>query len=87
VTAVRALFQQRVDGDDALLRLARLRFGQAGLAAEVYADSPEQLERILGFAPARPYPPVVHLHRGVDVLDAGGRAVVEAFGARFAGPT
>jgi hypothetical protein len=85
VTAVRALFQQRVDGDDALLRLARLRFGQAGLGAEVYADSPEQLERILGFAPARPWPPVVHLHRGVDVLDARGRAVVEAFGARFAG--
>ena len=48
---LRALFQRRVDGDDALLRLARLRFAQAGLAAEVYADTPEQLEWVLGFAP------------------------------------
>jgi hypothetical protein len=85
VTALRALFQQRVDGDDALLRLARLRFGQAGLAAEVYAGSPEQLDHVLGFAPARPWPPVVHLHRGVDLLDPRGRAVVEAFADRFAG--
>ena len=85
MTAVRALFQQRVDGDDALLRLARLRFAQAGVGAEVYADSPEQLERVLGFAPARPCLPVVHLHRGVDVLQDRGRAVVEAFAARFTG--
>ena len=85
MTALRALFQQRVDGDHALLRLARLRFRQAGLGAEVYADSPEQLDHMLGFAPTRPCPPMVHLHRGVDVLDAGGRAVVEAFAARFAG--
>ena len=34
---VHALFQQRVDGDDALLRLAGLRFAQMGMAAEVYA--------------------------------------------------
>ena len=85
MTALRALFQQRVDGDDALLRLARLRFEQAGLGAEVYADAPEQLDAILGFAPARPLLPVVHLHRGVDLLQAGGRAVVEAFADRFAG--
>ena len=33
--ALRALFQQRVAGDAALLELARLRFAQAGMAAEV----------------------------------------------------
>ena len=33
-----ALFQQRVDGDDALLKLAGLRFAQMGVAAEVYAE-------------------------------------------------
>ena len=33
--ALRALFQQRVAGDTALLELARLRFAQAGMAAEV----------------------------------------------------
>ena len=83
--AVRALFQQRVAGDDALLRLAALRFAQAGLAAELYADTPEQLERLLGFAAARPWPPVVHLNRGVNLLAERDRALVEAFAARFAG--
>jgi hypothetical protein len=82
---LRALFQRRVDGDDALLQLARLRFAQAGLAAEVYADTPEQLERILSFAPSQPHLPVVHLSRQVNLLDERGRAVVQTFAARFAG--
>jgi hypothetical protein len=82
---LRALFQRRVDGDDALLRLARLRFAQAGLAAEVYADTPEQLEWILGFAPTQPHLPVVHLGRQVNLLDERGRAVVQTFATRFAG--
>jgi hypothetical protein len=85
VAPLRALFQRRVDGDDALLRLARLRFAQAGLAAEVYADTPEQLEWILGFAPSQPHLPVVHLGRQVNLLDERGRAVVQTFATRFAG--
>jgi sugar phosphate isomerase/epimerase len=83
--AVRALFQRRVDGDDALLELARLRFGQAGLAAEVYADTPEELEWVLGFAPQRPHLPVVHLSRRVNLLEERGRALVETFASRFGG--
>jgi sugar phosphate isomerase/epimerase len=85
VPPLHALFQRRVDGDDALLRLARLRFEQAGLAAEVYADTPEQLDGVLGFAPPDPRRPVVHLNRRVNLLEASGRAVVETFGDRFAG--
>jgi len=50
--AVHALFQQRIAGDDALLRLAGLRFAQMGVAAEVYADTPDQLEYVLRFVPA-----------------------------------
>jgi hypothetical protein len=80
-----ALFQRRVDGDDALLRLARLRFEQAGLAAEVYADNPAELDWVLGFAPSSPHRPVVHLNRRVNLLEAAGRAAVAAFGERFAG--
>ena len=83
--AVRALFQRRVDGDDALLELARLRFDQAGLAAEVYADTPEELEWVLGFAPQRPHLPVVHLSRRVNLLEERGRALVETFASRFGG--
>jgi len=41
--AVRALFQQRIAGDDDLLRLAALRFAEAGMPAEVYADHPDDL--------------------------------------------
>jgi hypothetical protein len=83
--AVGALFDQRIDGDDALLRLARLRFAQAGLAAETYADNPGRLEWILGFIAPHPRLPVVHLNRQVNLLNAQGRAVVEDFAARFAG--
>jgi hypothetical protein len=82
---VRALFQRRVAGDDALLELAALRFAQLGLAAELYADTPGELEQVLRFVPPHRYQPTVHLNRGVNLLDERGRAVVEEFAARFAG--
>jgi hypothetical protein len=85
VPPLRALFQRRVDGDDALLELARLRFDQAGLAAEVYADTADQLEEVLRFAPERPHRPVVHLSRQVNLLEERGRATVAAFADRFGG--
>ena len=81
---VYALFQRRLPGDDALLKLARLRFAQFGLAAELYADTPDELEYILQFVPPHPCLPVVHLDRNVNVLHERGRAVVEAFADRFA---
>ena len=82
---VRALFQQRVAGDGALLRLANLRFRQAGMPAEVYADNPDHLEYVLGFVPEHRTLPVVHLSRSANLLDASGRSLVEAFASRFAG--
>src|SRR6266581_8913131 len=82
---VHALFQQRVDGDEALLRLAGLRFAQMGTAAEVYADTPDQLEHVLRFVPPHPRLPVVHLSRGVNVLHGRDRALVREFADRFAG--
>jgi hypothetical protein len=82
---VHALFQRRFAGDDALLQLAGLRFAQMGLGAEVYADTPDELEHVLQFVPPHPYLPVVHLNRGVNVLHERGRAVVGEFADRFAG--
>jgi hypothetical protein len=82
---VHALFQRRVAGDDALLELAGLRFAQMGLGAEVYADTPEELEHVLQFVPPRPCLPMVHLNRGVNVLHERSRAVVGEFADRFAG--
>jgi hypothetical protein len=83
--AVHALFQQRIAGDDALLKLAGLRFAQMGVAAEVYADTPDQLEYVLRFVPAHARLPVVHLNRGVNVLHERGRSAVREFADRFAG--
>ena len=82
---VHALFQQRIDGDDALLKLAGLRFAQMGAAAEVYADSPDQLEHVLQFVPSHARLPIVHLSRRVNVLHGRDRAVVREFADRFAG--
>ena len=82
---VHALFQQRIDGDDALLKLAGLRFAQMGVAAEVYADSPGQLEYVLQFVPSHARLPIVHLSRRVNVLHGRDRAVVKEFADRFAG--
>ena len=72
---VHGLFQRRVAGDDALLELAGLRFAQMGVAAEVYADTPAELEHVLRFVSPHPYLPVVHLNRGVNVLNEPSRRV------------
>ncbi len=64
-----ALFQKRIDGDDALLELARLRFQQAGLGTEFYASSPEELKWLLRFRPNDTAPVTVHLPRDINLLE------------------
>lgn len=83
--AIRGLFQKHVTGDDAILRLAQLRFAESGMAAELYADTPQQLERELQFLPHHPALPVVHLNRNVNLLHEDGRSLVEAFIRQFSG--
>ena len=82
---VRALFQQRVSGDDALLRLAGRRFREAGMPAELYAENPDQLEHLLAFVPEHSTLPTVHLSRSANLLQQSGRELVEGFTDRFAG--
>ena len=82
---VRGLFQQRLSGDDALLRLAERRFREAGMPAEVYAENPDQLEYLLDYVPEYDTLPVVHLNRSADLLRQSGRDLVESFATRFAG--
>ena len=82
---IHALFYQRGAGDDALLKLAGLRFAQAGLAAEAYAETPDQLDRVLGYVPPHPRLPTVHLNRGLNLLRERDRVVVEEFASHFAG--
>ena len=65
--------------------LAGLRFAQTGLAAETYADTPGELEHVLKFMPPHPRLPMVHLNRGINLLNEQSRATVMEFASRFAG--
>lgn len=80
-----ALFQRRIEGDDALLRLAQLRFRESGLGPEYYAESPEELSWLLGFRPSAGAPVAVHLPRGIDIFQRAGREYVVDFIRRFRG--
>jgi hypothetical protein len=81
--ALHALFDLRIDGDDALLRLARRRFEEAGLAAEAYGGSFEHLERLLSFVPPGARLPTVHLPRDLDLVREADRDRVIAYAERF----
>jgi hypothetical protein len=79
------LFEKRIEGDDGLLELARLRFQQAGMGAEMHAAFPEELERVLKFRPSPDAPVVVHLARNIKLSEDQGRSRILEFAARFAG--
>ena len=78
-----ALFQKRINGDNALLELARLRFQEAGLGAEYYAASPEELHGLLGYKPGPDVPVIVHLPREIDLFDKEGRQRLLSFAVEF----
>jgi hypothetical protein len=78
-----ALFQKRINGDDALLELARRRFQEAGLGAEYYAASPEELHWLLGFQPGPDTPVMLHLPREIDLFDKEGRRKLLSFAGEF----
>jgi len=79
------LFEKRIEGDDCLLELARRRFQEAGMGAEMHAGTPEQLEGVLKFRPAPDAPVVVHLPRDFNLADENSRCRMVDFAARFAG--
>ena len=78
-----ALFQKRLDGDDALLALAALRFRQAGLGAEFYANTPDELDRLWELRPTPDAYCTVHLNRRLNMLDERNRDLVVDFASRF----
>ena len=77
-----ALFQKRIEGDDSLLELARLRFREAGLSPELYAESIAEVEWLLKFMPDATTPLVVHLPRGISLFEKVDRKLVLDF-ARY----
>ncbi len=78
-----ALFQKRIDGDDALLRLASLRFKEAGLGTEFYAETPEEMDWLLQFKPTPKTPAVIHLSRGINLFEKPSRDLVMEFAQRY----
>jgi hypothetical protein len=78
------LIKQGIEGDDALLCLGRARLEEAGLGAELYPVSPDQLAQQLPFRPAG-QPCTVHLPRSINLLEPTGRDQVTTFAVRAAG--
>jgi hypothetical protein len=79
------LFEKRIEGDDCLMELARLRFQEAGMGTEIHADSPENLERTMKFRPSGNAPAVVHLPRDIHLTEEQSQKRILDFAARFAG--
>jgi hypothetical protein len=78
-----ALFQKRIDGDDALLHLASQRFREARLGTEFYADTIVELERLLRFKPAPETPAVAHLSRDINLFEEESRKLIIDFAGSF----
>lgn len=76
--------QPPIEGDDALLRLAQTRLGQAGLGGEFYPGSPEHLQRLLEYRP-QSLPCTAHLPRNINLLRQSGRADLMDFARVAAG--
>lgn len=83
--ATLGLFEKRIEGDDSLMELARLRFRKAGMGTEMYAASPEMLEWALRFRPVDHWPAMAHLSRGASLMDRSSHAAIEQFARHFAG--
>jgi hypothetical protein len=86
IPEIYGLFHKRIEGDDTLLALAALRFRQHGLAAELYAETPQELSSLVRFNPKRGEgsSAAVHLPRDIDILSPSDRKRVIDF-ARAAG--
>ncbi|MBU0485913.1 MAG: hypothetical protein KKB30_15525 [Proteobacteria bacterium] len=78
-----ALFQPRIEGDEALLELASCRFREAGIGPEYYAASPDELAWLLRFKPWPEAATTVHLARDIDPLKPEGSDRIFAFAKRF----
>ena len=79
------LFEKRIEGDDCLMELARRRFQQGGMGAEMHAGTPERLDWLMKFRPSEEAPVVVHLPRDFHLADPRCQGRILDFASRFAG--
>jgi hypothetical protein len=66
------------------MELARLRFRQTGLGAEVHAGTLEELKWVLRFRPSPETPVMVHLAREFSLMDQHHREKIGEFASHFA---
>ncbi len=78
-----ALFEKRIEGDDSLLHLAALRFREAGMGTELYAQTPAELHALLGFRPSANTPIIAHLDRRLNLLDSQSCKRIIDFASSF----
>jgi hypothetical protein len=76
--------QPPIEGDDALLKLARERLAEAGLGGELYVGSPDHLQQMLNHRP-NTLPCTAHLPRNVNLLQKAGRETLMEYAGIAAG--
>ena len=79
------LFEKRFDGDNCLMDLARRRFMEAGMGAEMHAGTTEHLDWSMSYRLGAEVPLTVHLPRDFNLMEAQSRARILAFATRYAG--
>jgi hypothetical protein len=79
------LFHRHLAGDDALLQLAKRRFEEAGLAAELYPGDVDQALAEWPLAPQTGTRHFAHLPRHLDVVSDSHRNEIRHFAAALAG--
>jgi hypothetical protein len=79
------LFEERIPGDDCLMKLAKQRFAEAHMGAEMHAASPQHLESVMTFRPWADSPVVLHLPRNLHLNDEQSRKSIYEFASLFAG--
>jgi hypothetical protein len=79
------LFEKRIEGDDCLMELARRRFLQAAMGAEMHAGTPGQLDGLMKFRPSEEAPVVAHLPRDFHLADPRSQGWILDLASRFAG--
>lgn len=62
-----------------------MRFGEAGLSPEFYAETPDELDHLLRFRPVAEARAAVHLPRWINLFDENSRRLVLEFAGRFRG--
>jgi hypothetical protein len=65
------------------MQLAALRFKEAGLGPEFYAETPDELERLWRFKPTPEVPATIHLPRWINLFDENSRALLLDFANHF----